>query len=1303
MSDYMQSEPRPLHLHSVQSLCVDLINGKPVLVGDDREAFALSGPDASRLLGWYMGRHGRWAAPVTAGDAESLVDSILTPPTQAHPVSARHPGSATRRLRLVRIEAHRFAGIHSPTTGDGGNFVFEPIHPVTLFEGLNGSGKTSLLSSVIWALTGQILRPQRMPEPGTTEFLCDVAPVARGDDGTVHRLSAVTPLPTEKPSSGWVDASTWVELTFVDEAGTILPPLRRTQSRTARGKLEENVTNLDSLGVDPAGLRVGTVMPGMLAFIQVGTASELGRAVAELTGLSDIVLLSGHAGRAKNRIDGESSKARKREIDSADAAYGRVRDAMLQAGGGTAIPDLAMAVPPPSGDPSIEGVIGTLAAKLEAMKATALRDAREVLGAGFNADDRASRDDLVANVRPALGEVRQLGRLPSATRLAALGKLTAEELIDARVRIAAIVREAAALARIEADLTVASRIRLYARVAAWHAEHPHDRELDSSCIVCGSDLEGVLDPTTGLAVAHHMLQAAGDDAALLSQTIGQWSETTRGALARDLPGPLRISLTEPLPDHPGDLVRESLCTELFQAVPFGGVLGSLKPATLAACNAELLSWPALAGDGLPELGGSLPATGSLRSDLRRLDLALRFAAWRQEYGALVVAMVNKVVGTGPDPAPSTLGGKLLGLQATVDAAEPLTAALGSCSTLLGDLARRRAAEARLAAYTRASIALKELMGLGSLAQRQVDSLQSTLAGSAAKWRGRIYSGAFPSTGHELVGTAMGSSGEIDLKIGTGVITAPAQHVANASALKAALFGFFLAYWEHLMRERGGLQLLILDDPQELLDEENRERLALAFVELRAVGAQILVTTYDRRFAASVADLGKKGVAIDHRSVHPATVYQPTLQIPVSVTRLTLREEQLRKDPNDVGASQDYASECRVFIETRLGELFDNATHPAWSTSNHSPALVDHLARLRGLVNRPPGELFRGRAFADVCADPALADGSPTLALLNKAHHRKHEIRPSDVSLVFDHLVRLRKLVERAHEEFRRWKQGAERGQTQWSDMTPLRAVSNGPLFSVDIYPDLAALVGGDPTGLPNDTADGMISSQWLGGKSLFYIRSDNLGFQLPKGSVAVVETESDVGSDRDIVIARHRDTIRARRLLSARGSGTVALAAEKPDPRNSPPTMLIPSDEVDIHRVVGAMFDHQLLPPPGRGEAVQIEELSASLLVEVAFRVRGESAVPLALPGQVVLAGPALGLDTISVCRGCMAAIVLDDGSGVFKRIADALPAPLAHLRQFESVGGLGDSQVFAVGKPQPGFREVTSARLIVGVVYGGF
>ncbi len=76
---------------------------------------------------------------------------------------------------------------------------------------------------------------------------------------------------------------------------------------------------------------------------------------------------------------------------------------------------------------------------------------------------------------------------------------------------------------------------------------------------------------------------------------------------------------------------------------------------------------------------------------------------------------------------------------------------------------------------------------------------------------------------------MGRKGELDLVVQAGGVAAPAQHVTNASALRASLVAFFLAFWEYVLKERGGLTTLILDDPQELLDDENRERLAAALV------------------------------------------------------------------------------------------------------------------------------------------------------------------------------------------------------------------------------------------------------------------------------------------------------------------------------------------------------------------------------------------------------------------------------------------------------------------------------------------
>jgi len=51
------------------------------------------------------------------------------------------------------------------------------------------------------------------------------------------------------------------------------------------------------------------------------------------------------------------------------------------------------------------------------------------------------------------------------------------------------------------------------------------------------------------------------------------------------------------------------------------------------------------------------------------------------------------------------------------------------------------------------------------------------------------------------------------------------------------------------------------------------------------------------------------------------------------------------------------------------------------------------------------------------------------------------------------------------------------------------------------------------------------------------------------------------------------------------------------------------------------------------------------------------------------------------------------DGSSILKRVGKALSSEFSHLWQFESIGGLGSSQVISVGKPHKGFRSVTNAR----------
>jgi hypothetical protein len=256
-------------------------------------------------------------------------------------------------------------------------------------------------------------------------------------------------------------------------------------------------------------------------------------------------------------------------------------------------------------------------------------------------------------------------------------------------------------------------------------------------------------------------------------------------------------------------------------------------------------------------------------------------------------------------------------------------------------------------------------------------------------------------------------------------------------------------------------------------------------------------------------------------------------------------------------------------------------------------------------------------------------------------------------------------------------------------------------LSVAVQPDLAAFTLGAAVGEGQSRSELSIESEWFDGKSLFLLRSDNFGFAAPRGSVVIVDAHSDAISDRDLVIARRGKNTFARRLLRSQHSTVIGLAAETPDPRSSPQTLLFPEAEVSLHRVVGVIVHHTAtVDPQAKAEAVQIDNLAILEHIKAAYEVREESAVPLALPGQIVLGGEVIPLEQINSFREKLAALHLNDGSSVFKRIGSALPRPLSHLRQFESIGGLGDSQILAVGAEQPGVRVVVDARLIVGVLY---
>jgi len=161
------------------------------------------------------------------------------------------------------------------------------------------------------------------------------------------------------------------------------------------------------------------------------------------------------------------------------------------------------------------------------------------------------------------------------------------------------------------------------------------------------------------------------------------------------------------------------------------------------------------------------------------------------------------------------------------------------------------------------------------------------------------------------------------------------------------------------------------------------------------------------------------------------------------------------------------------------------------------------------------------------------------------------------------------------------------------------------------------------------------------------------------------------------------------------------LAAEATDPRSSRPTLAFENHELELHRVVGALFV-QVPPPSGREEAVLLDGHPALGRVEVAYRVREESAVPRVMPGQIILGGAVLTADQSDAMEGEMVAVTLEDGDSILKRVGAPLSRSMPYLRQFETIGGLGASVVLATERVDgaPDLPVMHNARLVLGVVY---
>lgn len=1285
---------RQLHLLTTDILLTDLISGLDISC-DDLKTFTLESVEARNILYWYKNNRLKWAGNLQAQDCEAMIDALGSElPPQSSQQSHNQP--TNKRLRLAKLTAHRFAGLHAygSTDNQPAHFVFQPEKPITLFEGWNGSGKTSIANAMIWCLTGQLLRAQRSPEAADQEFSCHIDRA----DGTINELliSPVTPLPNPEITGKHVPADTWVELTFVDEEGNLTPPFRRTQSRKPSGKLVETTSNENLLGLEPISFRLGTTMPGMLPFLQIGTASELGAAVARLTGLADLVDLSKHASKAEARINGSILNDRRNELAELDQHFNQSREDLEQR-----IIDFPSMAPksklPLATENDSVQKITELKSHFQKLKADGLAAAKEILGESFDAENQQNREDLESHIEPALEQIRKSANLQSIERLAAL-KLNATEIAQVRNFILQIQEEAKTLGELISNPTLAKRTQLYARISTWMEDHNEKNEHD--CVVCRGSIKNSIDPETGGLITDHIEQIRKNNQ-LISKTIADWATNWTGILSRDLPLSLRSELNKDLPTSPARLIYNAWTEDLFNTDSFKGTLSALRSSVTALAKKELATLPKFDEPGSVSLPQIIQKPSeNLSVMLKRIERAIAFSEWTNANKNLINETVNVIRRGHPeDTTNESIGSKLDALNLLVKGVAPITAAITLSERMGNKLEAINKKNDRIRSCTIVAKALQSIIPLGDLAQVQVDHLRSLLHTRTEFWRDQIYQSA-TTFSPKLQKTAMNAKGVINIHVGREGVHAPAQHISNASALRASLFGFYLAFREHVLETSGGLKLLILDDPQDLLDHDNRQRLARAITKLASDGAQILTTTHDRNFARTLVSEARNGDLITHCSVHPVNASRGTIEISLAIEDLDRKRLAFINNKDSASHAQDYANEARIFLEARLGDLFDDPAYPAYSTITKAPTLIPLFDRLRGLVSAKSNELFRSPILGAFCMDPGMLAGAEARRILNQSHHDKASISYADVERIDGDLRRLRSNMEQVHEEFRRYRWREPMTSESINNVVSLKAITTQH-FNVPVCQDIAAFTGHLPEMGYQASTDEWFDNGWFDNKALFYIRHNTLGFSVPAGSLAIVEVDSSVGRDHSLVIARKGKQIYARRLVKSKNAGVMSLCAEATDPRISRPTLSFDEQGIETHKIVGVLFGDFPIPE-GREEAAEIEHTSIMSKVEVAYRVREESAVPLALPNQIVLGGKALASADLTNMEGQLIAVTINDGTSILKRVGSRLPGSLSHFRQFETIGGLGDSIVIATEEIDASQKipYMLYARPILGVIY---
>lgn len=1207
--------------------------------------------------------------------------------------SQSSPTANSGPWRLARLETSGFGGLNQV----GGPTFIVPFDELNwCLEGQNGSGKTSLASAIIWALTGYRCRDQ----DGLHFETGARVPVQNDEGSTIGAWPSIASYPGSAAGLAGT-AETWVRLTFRNKDGNTAEAFRRLLAAPGSAPTLEVVISPE-LAISPQLVEVGLLMPARLARVGFGERSQsIYDAVKLLTGLDQFAAIAEGAANFAHR----SKRFLKYSLDQGGEAIAARLDAALESASESAIDvGFELSFASKREDTAYAQELRDSAKAASDQAANHLSVLTSEIAPALdtaNADDRAKVMAAVNSARAILGDSSKGVDVFSAWK--ALSNAAADSKFKTMPQVLnqakTQLEEAILWDKRQSD---DQKLRLKALAARFFEPATHLHE-SAECPLCEGKLTG------------EKRAALAEELSILKQSAAS-AERRLTDVCAELEKRIQETAIAVIGTH-FEILHDMQPREAFLAAanqvfvagsPFSTVLTGAATYASDTAGKIMQSLPVFPHD-THSVDLSLPASAAeLLSYIGKMERVVALVAWWQSNRAQFVSGWRQLVGVadseGAFPVDS-MEGKILALEGAMERAGPLDEiakalekAAENADLWLPIFEKQRVREA-------IAIALAPLKDLRLLVAAQTAGSISALSGRMKDILERIHFKerlSFEDAALEKKSVQISGSFDPGLRVDASV-------VANSSWLRAILWAFVLAVREQAIEDLGDnpFPLMLLDDPQVTFDPRNKRKWAEELARLggadsaAASTAQIVVITHERQFFQMLVNTeklpGQQGLIARlcdaskvARIVHGDSLARAFTEAQTS---------------NDDQKGHDYVLKVRTYLEDLL-KIMLRAEGPDIHNQNLDKLVA--LLKDRRAASVPP---FTNPSFRTLQEFIGGGGGGKPMQYINDVHHQFDGT--IGVAQAIDvHTFWQDRVESRLHTCFKIFAEfEAHVGEPRlfaWMDnVVQLPSTNAEDLKTVHLHhTGIAAAAKTD-----GRAGDGLITIADLS-ESQQVTLFNHAAYQLAAGTLDPVADVGDViivsnyapVHARNLVVTAFEDQILARRFNETELHPHIAvLTGQATDPTALAQPVIAPKEQIQMRKVVGTLFARHRLPIPSKIDNVELVTLTdfaavhAMLKDAKLFQVAGRSAEPVALDGQFIITQPvALSSSIFAQLDGRLVIAVDENGGRYFKRFR-----PHGNLVVLESLNpdGTTPAELLSVEGEQ-GLPKLSALMEVVGVLF---